>query len=451
MQRSPPAWKRPSPRSTKPSPRPSPSGRRSCSASAGSPTPPSSNAPGASPTTCSARGLRVRRERAGLAGHESGQEHLALYLYNGNEYLEGMLGAFMARVAPLNVNYRYVEEELLYLFRNSGARAVVYHAEFAPRVAALRREIPELEVLLQVPDESGNALLPGALDYETALAAASPDAPGRGELRRRPLHPLHRRHHGHAEGRALALGGHLHGRHGRPAHRRAGARVARRGGGVRHRRGKMRAVIGPPLMHGAAQWASFITLGMGSAVDLPRRAAPLRSPRGADGDRAREGPHLHHRRRRLRPAAARSARRAELRPVEPLRDRLRGRAPLDGPQARVPRAHPPRDDHGLDRLLRDGGAGHQPEQSRHGRLDRGLPSAGGRGRRLRGPRPRARARRRRARLVRPARPRPPRLPRRRGEDRAHLPGDRGHALVGARATAPATGPTARSRCWGATR
>ncbi len=64
------------------------------------------------------RGLSVRQERSVLAGHESGQEHLAIYCYNGNEYIEGMLGAFKARVAPLNVNYRYVEEELLYLFEN---------------------------------------------------------------------------------------------------------------------------------------------------------------------------------------------------------------------------------------------------------------------------------------------------------------------------------------------
>ena len=59
------------------------------------------------------RGLGCFRERAELAGHESGQDHLAIYLYNGNEYLESMLGSFYARVAPLNVNYRYVEEELL--------------------------------------------------------------------------------------------------------------------------------------------------------------------------------------------------------------------------------------------------------------------------------------------------------------------------------------------------
>ena len=70
-----------------------------------------------------ARGLGGTRERAGLDGWESGQDHLALYLYNGPEYLEGMLGAFKARVAPFNVNYRYVEEELLYLMRDARPRA----------------------------------------------------------------------------------------------------------------------------------------------------------------------------------------------------------------------------------------------------------------------------------------------------------------------------------------
>ena len=68
-------------------------------------------------------GLGVRTERAELNGWESGQDHLALYLYNGNEYIEGMLGAFKARVAPFNVNYRYVAEELRYLFDDGSPRA----------------------------------------------------------------------------------------------------------------------------------------------------------------------------------------------------------------------------------------------------------------------------------------------------------------------------------------
>ena len=73
------------------------------------------------------RGIGVHRERDELAGHESGQDHVALYLHNGNEYIEAMLGAYKARVAPFNVNYRYVAEELRYLLNDAGASASSYH------------------------------------------------------------------------------------------------------------------------------------------------------------------------------------------------------------------------------------------------------------------------------------------------------------------------------------
>lgn len=125
------------------------------------------------------RGITVQRPRAELQPWESGQDHVALYLLNGNEYVEGMLGAATARAASFNVNYRYVEAELTYLLDDSSARAIIYHARFAPVLGAVLdslREPPAL--LLQVADETGNALLPGALDYEEALAASSPDAPG---------------------------------------------------------------------------------------------------------------------------------------------------------------------------------------------------------------------------------------------------------------------------------
>ena len=123
------------------------------------------------------QGLGVTTERADLAGHESGQDHLAIYLHNGNEYLESMLGALKARVASLNVNYRYVAEELLYLLTDSQASAVVVHSAFTPTLAEVLDQLPNLRVILQVPDESGHPLLPGAVWYEDALAAASPERP----------------------------------------------------------------------------------------------------------------------------------------------------------------------------------------------------------------------------------------------------------------------------------
>ena len=123
------------------------------------------------------RGLGCHTEREALAGHESGQDHLALYLHNGNEYLEGMVGAYKARVAPFNVNYRYVADELAYLLDDAGATAILYAGAFAPTLAEVLPRLPRLRVLIQVEDGSGNGLLPGAVEYEAALAAASPEAP----------------------------------------------------------------------------------------------------------------------------------------------------------------------------------------------------------------------------------------------------------------------------------
>ena len=122
-------------------------------------------------------GLGCRVERSVLENWESGQDHVGLYLHNGNEYLEGMLGAFKARAAPFNVNYRYVDAELIYLLDNADARAVIFHARFAPTLARIREQLPKVKLWIQVADDSAEELLPGALDYEEAIAAATPSPP----------------------------------------------------------------------------------------------------------------------------------------------------------------------------------------------------------------------------------------------------------------------------------
>lgn len=122
-------------------------------------------------------GIRCHTERAELEPWESGQDHVALYLHNGPEYLEGMLAAWKARGVSLNVNYRYVAEELVSLLLDADAQAIVYHACFAPVIAEIRPRLPALATLVQVADESGNALLDGAHDYEALLAGSSPEQP----------------------------------------------------------------------------------------------------------------------------------------------------------------------------------------------------------------------------------------------------------------------------------
>ena len=91
-------------------------------------------------------GLGCHAERAALRSWESGQDHVALYLHNGNEYMEGMLGAYKARAVPFNVNYRYVDEELEYLFDNADARAVIFHSRFAPTLLRIRDKLPKVSL-----------------------------------------------------------------------------------------------------------------------------------------------------------------------------------------------------------------------------------------------------------------------------------------------------------------
>lgn len=123
------------------------------------------------------QGVSIRREREGLANWQSGQDHVALYMYNCNEYMEGMLGSFKARAVPFNVNYRYVAEELLYLLNDAQTTAIIYHASFASTLAPLATELQHLKLLIQVDDGTDTPLLRGAFDYETALANSSTDAP----------------------------------------------------------------------------------------------------------------------------------------------------------------------------------------------------------------------------------------------------------------------------------
>jgi acyl-CoA synthetase (AMP-forming)/AMP-acid ligase II len=215
-------------------------------------------------------GFGARTEREELAGHESGQDHLALYLYNGNEYVEGMLGAYKARVAPFNVNYRYVEEELLYLLADSRARGIVYHSEFAPVLEAVLSKLPELELLVQVADASSNELLPGAVDYEEALASASPQQPPvdpspddlyivyTGGTTGMPKGVLWRQH----DIFMAAMGGRVYGTWEiLQSYEHLEKRLLPGD--------EVRVLCIPPLMHAAAQWATFYYMALGATVVFP--------------------------------------------------------------------------------------------------------------------------------------------------------------------------------------
>jgi fatty-acyl-CoA synthase len=90
--------------------------------------------------------------------HRPGDK-LALYAYNRPEFVEALSGALKARMVPVNVNYRYREEELVYLLDNSDATAVVYETEFADRVAKVRDRLPGVREWIEISDGGplGNA------------------------------------------------------------------------------------------------------------------------------------------------------------------------------------------------------------------------------------------------------------------------------------------------------
>ncbi|MDJ0868048.1 MAG: acyl-CoA synthetase [Myxococcota bacterium] len=103
-----------------------------------------------------------------------GGDHIGTYLYNGTEYTTTMLAAFKISAVPININYRYVEEELVYLFGNADLKAVVHHREFADRIARVRGQCPQLQHLVSVEDDSGADLGPASsIDFRAACAEGS--------------------------------------------------------------------------------------------------------------------------------------------------------------------------------------------------------------------------------------------------------------------------------------
>ncbi|NKC01136.1 MAG: AMP-binding protein [Pseudomonadales bacterium] len=100
----------------------------------------------------------------------------ALYLHNSNEYLEAQFGIFKIGGCPINVNYRYKSEELLYLLENSDAEVVFFQACYAMRIWEIKDRLPQVKLFVQVSDGT-EGLMDFAVDYERSLRGQSPLAP----------------------------------------------------------------------------------------------------------------------------------------------------------------------------------------------------------------------------------------------------------------------------------
>ena len=84
-------------------------------------------------------------------------DHIGIYAYNCIEWIEVMIGAYKIGAVPININYRYVEEELAYLIGNSDMVAIVYQYQFAPLLKAIEERTPKLKKYIHIK-ESGEEL-----------------------------------------------------------------------------------------------------------------------------------------------------------------------------------------------------------------------------------------------------------------------------------------------------
>ena len=128
------------------------------------------------------RTYALMEERANrLAHHLAAQgiragDHVGIYALNCVEWVETLWAVFKLRAVWVNINYRYVEDELAYLFDNADLRALVYQREFAPRVAGVLDRLPMLSHSVVIEDGSdADVARLGSVAYEDAIAAGSPD------------------------------------------------------------------------------------------------------------------------------------------------------------------------------------------------------------------------------------------------------------------------------------
>jgi len=202
----------------------------------------------------------------GELGIQAG-EHVGIYAPNCVEWFETMLGCFKLRAVPINVNFRYVEDELRYIFDNADLVAVVYDTDFRDRLEAIAPDLPKLRHRVAIGEE-----------LDKLMATASPARPCVGERSPDDLYVLYT---GGTTGMPkgvmwrqedvfMALGQGIDATTGHKV--TSDDELARKGAANPT---PVRMLMTPPLMHGAAQWGIMGQLFNGNTVGLMPRFDPV--------------------------------------------------------------------------------------------------------------------------------------------------------------------------------
>ena len=98
---------------------------------------------------------------------------VSLFMYNSNEFMESQFGVFKMRGVPINVNYRYLDDELWYLLDNSDSEAIIFHSSLGDRVARVAERLPNMKLLIEV-DDGDAGQVPNAVTYDDVMASNDP-------------------------------------------------------------------------------------------------------------------------------------------------------------------------------------------------------------------------------------------------------------------------------------
>ena len=98
---------------------------------------------------------------------------VGLYLFNCSEYLTSQFAIMKVMGVPINVNYRYQSDELVYLFDNSDSEVVFFHESYSDQVKQVYKKLPGVKTWIQIGGVK-NTEIDGCFSYEEIISSNDP-------------------------------------------------------------------------------------------------------------------------------------------------------------------------------------------------------------------------------------------------------------------------------------